>query len=275
MPKNETDNLYIVPVPWIGKSTTLRLRFGAPCVPIQARKLIQSVMPESTSNLPILYSLQHCPYAMRARLGILLAQQSVMLRAVVTKNKPAEMLAVSPKGTVPVLIVDHANCAENQLSNATIIDESVEIMLWALQLNDPQNLLRAEDPGELDAMLELIHRNDKTFKPNLEIYKLAKRFHKASEVADRQRCEAFIAELETTLESGQYFMGDHASLADYALLPFIRQFARVDRKWYLQSPYPRLRDWLNRHLQMPLFTKAMAKYPLWLDSHETFLLGRN
>ena len=232
-------------------------------------------MSQSSSNLPILYSLQHCPYAMRARLCILLAQQSVLIRAVVTKNKPAEMIAISPKGTVPVLIIDHAECADEQLNKATIIDESIEIMLWALKLNDPQNLLRAEDSSKLDAMLELIWRNDKEFKPNLEVYKLAKRFHKESEVTDRQSCEEFVAGLERRLENGHYLMGDQASLADYALLPFVRQFARVDRKWYLQSPYPGLRDWLNRHLQMPLFTKAMAKYPLWLDSHKTFLLGKN
>jgi glutathione S-transferase len=231
--------------------------------------------PDTNANLPILYSLQHCPYAMRARLGILLAQQSVLIRAVVTKNKAAEMLAVSPKGTVPVLITDHAEWPEEEHYKATIIDESVEIMLWALKLNDPQNLLQAEDPNNLDAMLKLIWRNDKEFKPNLEVYKLARRFHKKSELADRKLCEDFVAELEKKLESGHYLMGDDPSLADYALLPFIRQFARVDRKWYLQSPYPRLRDWLNRHLQMPLFTKAMAKYPLWLDSHESFLLGKN
>jgi len=231
-------------------------------------------MSKSSSNLPILYSLQHCPYAMRARLGILLAEQSVLIRAVVTKNKPAEMLAVSPKGTVPVLMIDHAEYGEVQHLKATIIDESIDIMLWALKLNDPQDLLQAEDPGLLDAMLELIRKNDKQFEPDLEVYKLAKRFHKESEVEDRQRCEGFVAELEKKLESSDYLMGDQASLADYALLPFVRQFARVDRKWYLQSPYPRLRDWLNRHLQMPLFTKAMAKYPLWLECHEAFLLGK-
>jgi glutathione S-transferase len=212
---------------------------------------------------------------MRARLGILLAQQSVLIRAVVTKNKPAEMLALSPKGTVPVLVIDHAECDDKQRQNPTIIDESIEIMLWALKLNDPQDLLQAADSSKLAAMLELIGKNDKEFKPNLEVYKLAKRFHKESEVTDRESCEAFVAELERNLENGHYLMGDQASLADYALLPFIRQFARVDRKWYLQSPYSGLRDWLNRHLQMPLFTKAMAKYPLWLDSHESFLLGKN
>lgn len=232
-------------------------------------------MSQSRSNLPILYSLQHCPYAMRARLGILLAQQSVLIRAVVTKNKPAEMLAVYPKGTVPVLVINHPECGEVQHQKTTIIDESIDIMLWALKLNDPQDLLQTEDSSKLDTMLELISRNDKKFKPNLEVYKMAKRFHKESELTDRQSCEVFVAELEKNLEISDFLMGDQAGLVDYALLPFVRQFARVDRKWYLQSPYPRLRDWLNRHLQMPLYTKAMAKYPLWLDSYESFLFGKN
>lgn len=211
---------------------------------------------------------------MRARLGILLAQQSVLIRAVVTKNKPADMLALSAKGTVPVLIINHAEGSDVP-QQATVIDESIDIMLWALQRNDPQDLLWAEDPRDLELMLELIKKNDQQFKPQLEVYKLAKRFHKESEVEDRQSCEVFIAELEQRLDSSDYLMGDRASLADYALLPFVRQFARVDRKWYVQAPYPKCRDWLNRHLQMPLYTKAMAKYPLWLDSHATFLLGQN
>lgn len=211
---------------------------------------------------------------MRARLGILLAQQSVLIRAVVTKNKPADMLALSAKGTVPVLIINHAEGSDVP-QQATVIDESIDIMLWALQRNDPQDLLWAEDPRDLELMLELIKKNDQQFKPQLEVYKLAKRFHKESEVEDRQSCEVFIAELEQRLDSSDYLMGDRASLADYALLPFVRQFARVDRKWYVQAPYPKCRDWLNRHLQMPLYTKAMAKYPLWLDSHAAFLLGQN
>jgi glutathione S-transferase len=209
---------------------------------------------------------------MRARLGVLLAQQSVLIRAVVTKNKPTEMLAVSPKGTVPVLIIEKDGVDDKLI----IIDESLDIMLWALRLSDPLDLLYSEKEGVfLEEMLELIRENDKKFKPNLEIYKLAKRFHKGSEVADREACEVFIAGLEARLEFNDYLMGDRASLVDYALLPFVRQFARVDRKWYLQSPYPKLRNWLDRHLQVPLFTKAMAKYPLWLDSHEAFLLGKN
>ncbi|MBL1260080.1 MAG: glutathione S-transferase [Thiotrichaceae bacterium] len=213
--------------------------------------------------LPVLYSLQHCPYAMRARMGIWLAGQSVMLRAVVTKNKPPEMLAASPKGTVPVLVLD----------DGTVIDESLKIMLWALNKSDPQNLLYGHDSPALSTMLTLITLNDKQFKPCLEKYKFAKRKHEKSEIYYRRQCEVFVTQFESTLSRQTYFMGETPSLADYALLPFIRQFARVDRHWYLQSPYPNLRRWLNGHLQAPLFTKVMAKFPLWLASHEEFLYG--
>jgi len=213
--------------------------------------------------LPTLYSLQHCPYAMRARMAIWLSGQRVMLRAVVTKNKPAEMLAASPKGTVPVLVLD----------DSSVIDESLDIMVWALNESDPRNLLLAHDSDALPSILLLITLNDEQFVPYLEKYKLAKRKHEVSEIYYRRQCEVFITQFEDTLSRQKYFMGDTPSLADYALLPFIRQFARVDRQWYLQSPYPNLRRWLNNHLQTPIFTKVMNKFPLWLDTHESFLFG--
>jgi len=105
---------------------------------------------------PILYSLQNCPYAMRARLAILMSQQSVFIRAIVMTNKPAEMLALSPKGTVPVLVLGTE-------SNTQIIDESLDIMLWALNLSDPDNLLYAEDANALPEMLAIINENDQQF----------------------------------------------------------------------------------------------------------------
>ena len=215
--------------------------------------------------LPILYSLQHCPYAMRARLGLLMARQQVMLRAVTTKNKPAEMLAVSPKGTIPVLL----------LPDATVIDESLDIMLWALQQNDPEDLLHKDQPENFPAMLELIRRNDQDFKPQLEIYKKAKRFRLEIEIEERQKCEVFIAELEQRLKGGEgkgHFIGQSSSLVDYALLPFVRQFSRVNRAWFINAPYPNLRLWLDRHQQSRVYSKAMAKYPLWLDKHEECVL---
>jgi len=232
--------------------------------------------------LPILYSLQHCPYAMRARLGLVMAQQQVMLRAVVTKNKPEEMLAASPKGTIPVLI----------LPDSKVIDESLDIMIWALQQNDPEDLLHKDNTSDLPAMIDLIKRNDQEFKPQLEIYKKAKRFHQKTETEERQKCEIFIAELEqrltikglltenlskevllkTETERG-HFIGLKPGLIDYALLPFVRQFSRVNRPWFVQAQYPNLRAWLNEHLQSRDYSKVMAKYPLWLDEHEECLFG--
>ncbi len=220
---------------------------------------------------PILYSLQHCPYAMRARLGLLLAGQTVRVRAVNLKNKPEEMLAASIKGTVPILVLNESS-RQGEGGDA-ILDESLDIMLWALKKQDPQDLLYASQPSVLVGMLDLIKCNDLTFIDLLEKYKHASRYHDFSQLYYRRQCEVFISQLECRLQDKEYFMGHKASLADYALLPFIRQFARVDRRWYLQAPYPRLRGWLNRHLQQPLFTKAMAKYPMWIDNHEEAWLG--
>jgi len=212
---------------------------------------------------PILYSLQHCPYAMRARMGIFLAKQPVMLRAIVLKNKPDEMLKLSSKGTVPVLVIDQS----------TVIDESLDIMLWALAQSDPDNLLHKEKTNALPEMLSLISRFDNEFKECLEKYKCAKRYHETSITDDRKQCEIFILELEQCLTQHKFIMGETLSLVDYAILPFIRQFARVERQWYLQSPYPYLQRWLKAHLQSRIFSKAMTKFPLWLDSRESFLIG--
>tara|TARA_B110000008_G_C16961196_1_gene560229 strand:+ start:1953 stop:2627 length:675 start_codon:yes stop_codon:yes gene_type:complete len=221
-------------------------------------------------KLPILYSLQHCPYAMRARMGLLMARQQVMLRAITMKNKPEEMLKISPKGTVPVLL----------LPDKTVIDESLDIMVWALQQNDPEDLLHKDNPEDLAEMLELVRRNDKEFKPQLEIYKKSKRFRTGTETEEREKCEVFIAELEQRLSSsGAYtqgngnFIGDKPGLIDYALIPFVRQFSRVNKAWFKQAPYPLLRSWIEQHMQTRLYAKAMEKYPLWLDEYKECIFG--
>ncbi|MFT7681033.1 MAG: glutathione S-transferase [Moritella dasanensis] len=213
--------------------------------------------------LPILYSLQNCPYAMRARLGLLLAQQGVMLRAVVMKNKPAAMLAVSPKATVPVLVFD----------DGTVIDESLDIMIWALHQSDPLDLLHRHEPEAYPAMLALIDIHDTVFTSALSKYKYAVRYHTDDEVELRTQCAVYATMLESHLSQHTYLIGEQVSLADYAILPLIRQFARIDRQWYLQAPFPHLRNWLNKHLQDQRFAKAMAKYPQWLETDEEFLFG--
>ncbi|OUR61069.1 glutathione S-transferase [Colwellia sp. 39_35_sub15_T18] len=208
---------------------------------------------------PVLYSLRNCPYAMRARIAIFYAQQPVILRDVVLTNKPAAMLLASPKGTVPILV----------LADKQIIDESLEVMLWALKASDANDFLQKNDDDSLTEMLKLIALFDTEFKACLEAYKCAKRYHENTLTDCRQACEVYINDLEQRLSQHDYFMSSKASLADIALLPFIRQFARVERQWYLQSPYPKLRQWLNRYLQSPMFTQVMAKRPLWTVHDKT------
>jgi len=205
---------------------------------------------------------------MRARLAILLAEQAVRLRAITMTNKPDHMLSMSLKGTVPVLILDNSNEGGKQ-----VIDESLDIMLWALNRNDPENLLYSQSPEYLKEMLLIIEENDKQFKPTLEQYKRARRYHKDDEEHYRQLCEPFIQQLEARLKQHEFLMGSTPSLLDYALLPFIRQFSRVNRQVYLQGSYTHLQKWLNHHFQSRLFAKAMFKYPLWLDSHQEFILA--
>jgi len=215
------------------------------------------------STLPVLYSLQNCPYAMRARLALLLAQQKVQLRAISLKDKPAEMLLVSPKGTVPVLV----------MSNDEVIEESLDIMLWALKRHDPENLLYAHDEHKLTEMLEIIKASDTEFKPTLEKYKRAKRYHGNDLEACRLACEPFIQALEKRLTQHAFLMGARPSLLDIALLPFIRQFSRVNKAEFSHDRYANLHRWLRHYLQSRLFAKAMFKYPLWLDHHEQCILG--
>ena len=203
-------------------------------------------------------------------MGLLMARQQVMLRAITMKKKPEEMLKISPKGTVPVLL----------LPDKTVIDESWDIMVWALQQNDPEDLLHKDNPEDLAEMLELVRRNDKEFKPQLEIYKKSKRFRTGTETEEREKCEVFIAELEQRLSSsGAYtqgngnFIGDKPGLIDYALIPFVRQFSRVNKAWFKQAPYPLLRSWIEQHMQTRLYAKAMEKYPLWLDEYKECIFG--
>lgn len=229
-------------------------------------------------TLPILYSLRNCPYAMRARIAIFKSQQTILLRDLVLSNKPDEMLVASPKATVPVLV----------LVNGSVIDESLEVMLWALNETDPNDLLHQqfdkasndnnfdinnEPKNTLTEILSLINEFDHGFKTCLEQYKCAKRYRENNVVERRVACQQYIEKLEQRLTKHAFLMSNQESLADIALLPFIRQFARVERQWYLQTPYPKLRQWLNNYLQSKMFSKVMAKQPLWLDNHEDVLFG--
>jgi glutathione S-transferase len=204
-------------------------------------------------SLPVLYSFRRCPYAMRARLALAAGGEHCELREVVLKDKPAEMLVASPKGTVPVLV----------LPDGAVLEQSLDIMLWVLRRNDP---LRWLDPaaGALDDMLALVAACDNGFKPQLDRYKYPGRFVDASADA-RELGAQFLLQLEARLAggSGQQLFGARAALADAAVMPFVRQFAMVDPAWFDNQPWPLLRAWLAGWTASPLFERAMRKYAPW------------
>ncbi|MGM8899292.1 MULTISPECIES: glutathione S-transferase [unclassified Psychrobacter] len=208
-----------------------------------------------TSSLHRLYSFRRCPYAMRARLGILFAELQVELREIILKNKPPQMLAISPKGTVPVL----------QLIDGEVIEESREIMIWALKQDDQQGLLDTEVIHQANA---LIDKNDNEFKHWLDRYKYADRHPEMTQEAYRQRGEAFLHVLEELLTKHTYLLGESITIADIGIMPFVRQFAHVDREVFYSLPYPNLQRWLQHWLAHPVFIQAMTKYQLWQEGDE-------
>jgi glutathione S-transferase len=199
------------------------------------------------NHLPILYSFRRCPYAIRSRLAIGYAGVSVEIREVQLKQKPEQMLAISPKGTVPIL----------QLPDGKVIDESLDIMHWALAQNDPDNWLITGEDGE-----RLIQWNDGEFKYYLDRYKYADRYPEHPESYYRNQAEVFLMALERKLSHNHYLSGSHFSLVDAAIFPFIRQFAAVDNHWFQSSEYRNLNTWLNELLVSDLFVLVMAKSPV-------------
>jgi glutathione S-transferase len=202
--------------------------------------------------LPLLYSFRRCPYAMRARLALRYAGVAHTVYEVSLRDKPAAMLALSPKGTVPVL----------QLPDGRVIDQSISIMRWALAQHDPQGWL-TQAPA--DAMQALIDTNDGPFKHLLDAYKYPERHPQRAQAEWRDEAAALLLKpLEAGLQAQgahatPYLLGAHTCLADMALLPFVRQFAQVDAAWWRTAPLPALQAWLSRLLATDLFVAVMAK----------------
>lgn len=213
-------------------------------------------------SLPRLYSFRRCPYAIRARLGLLFAELKVELREVVLKNKPAQMLAISPKGTVPVL-----QLADAESSERLVIEESREIVEWALRQNDLQGLLSTD----LVAANTLINQNDNEFKHWLDRYKYADRHPGSTQTEYRQQGEVFLRVLEPLLANNTYLLGDNISIADIAIMPFVRQFAHVDQEVFYRLPYPNLQQWLRGWLEHPVFQQVMIKVQPWQEGDEVVL----
>lgn len=194
--------------------------------------------------LPVFYSFRRCPYAMRARLALVASGVSVSLREIRLRDKPDAFLQASPSGTVPCLVTKDLT-----------IDESLDIMVWALRQNDPEGWLSMPEEG-----WQLIARCDGPFKHALDRTKYATRYPEADRETERAKASGFLLELDERLQ-GHLF--GRPTLADYAILPFVRQFAFTDKDWFDEQGWPSLQLWLDGFLQSGIFNEIMPKYPVW------------
>ena len=195
---------------------------------------------------PVLYSFRRCPYAMRARLAIYSAGLETELREILLRDKAPEFLEASPKGTVPVVT-----------AGALVLEESLDIMEWALDQNDPEGWLDVPQ-----SMRDLIAECDGPFKAALDRYKYPNRYD-SDPLAERQKGADFLAKLNTLLKGSDCLYGPKPTLPDMAILPFIRQFANTDRAWFDAQDWPRLHSWLAAFLASDRFVAIMDKYPMW------------
>ena len=213
---------------------------------------------KSKNNLPILYSFRRCPYAMRARMAIHASGQKCELREVLLRDKPPSMIEYSLKGTVPVLILQDGN----------VIDESLDVIDWALNLNDPDNWQRSKDNEKTK---ELIKINDGEFKHHLDRYKYSKRYDNEDPEFHRKKCLKFIESVNNELNNSKYIFDDNISYADIVLLPFIRQFRIADIEWFDSLPYDNLKKWLSSFLDSSLLNSIMKKYDLWKEGDKSIV----
>jgi glutathione S-transferase len=197
------------------------------------------------SSVPLLYSFRRCPYAIRARLALLSSNTACIIREVKLSEKPAEMLAASPKATVPVLV----------LPDSSVIEQSLDIMRWSLTRYDPAGWLDHEDN-------HLIEANDGPFKHHLDRAKYPDR-HGSDANTHRAACLSMLRPLEDRLANTPYLCGEAMSLTDAAILPFIRQFASIDRGWFDAQPLPHIRRWLDGLVASHLFDAAMMRLRPW------------
>lgn len=202
--------------------------------------------------LPVLYTFRRCPYAIRARLALRSAGIAVEAREIALRDKPVALREISPKATVPVL----------QLPDGRVLEQSLDIMRWALEHHDPDGWLAA---APWDAQLCWIERNDGEFKRLLDCYKYPERHPDVAPAATRDAAVAvLLAPLESALSARPFICGARRGVVDMALLPFVRQFAAVDPAWWNDAaPLPALRAWLAARLAEPLFDAVMAKLPVW------------
>lgn len=208
-------------------------------------------MPDSDAR-PILYSFRRCPYAIRARLALAACGPQVELREVFLRDKAPEFLATSPSATVPCM----------RLPDGTVIDESLDIMIWATARHDPEGL-RRPDTGSYEEILALVERCEDDFKPHLDRYKYASRYEDVDGTTERARASIYLRELEALLQGRAFLFGPRRSFADIGIAPFVRQFAHVDLDWFTAQDWPNLIRWLEAFKASEAFKSVMTKYPKW------------
>jgi glutathione S-transferase len=206
----------------------------------------------SDTALPVLYSFRRCPYAMRARLALLVSGVAYETREVSLKHKPAHLLQLSPKGTVPVLWQPTLALGQQ------VLDESLAIMLWALRQHDPQQWL-TPDASRMQQSLDTIERNDRFFKTHLDRYKYPQRFGLAQGLDDRDLACNFLCAINHSLDVQGFLNGPRWGLADAAIAPFVRQFSKVDPVWFQSQNWPALQAWLATFEASESFLKIMQK----------------
>ncbi|UWP98233.1 glutathione S-transferase [Aliiroseovarius crassostreae] len=204
---------------------------------------------------PVLYSFRRCPYAIRARLAIASAGTQVELREILLREKPPAFLAKSPSATVPCLVTEDG-----------VIDESLDIMKWALDQSDPEGLLQMPQEGHA-----LIARFDGPFKKALDHTKYAVRHPDRDPEAERTRAMEIIGELTESLEKNTWLFGATPSLADFAILPFLRQFAMIDKPRFDREADASTREWLDSFINSQRLLNVMTKYTLWKEGDPVLL----
>ena len=201
---------------------------------------------------PILYTFRRCPYAMRARLAIRASEVMVEIREVKLKNKPQELLNISPKATVPVLYI----------SSKKIIEESLDIMKWALEINDPFKLLEPEKLNRIEVH-NTLNKLDNDFKQNLDRYKYSSRFDQPNPELYRDKNLKLLNEFNNLLRHNKGIYSSNLSLLDYAIFPFIRQFRNVNSVWFDSLELNFLKSWLYELIDSDQFSSIMKKNLIW------------
>ncbi len=201
---------------------------------------------------PLLYTYRRCPYAMRARMALIEAGIEFDAYEIVLRNKPAAMLAASPKGTVPVMV----------LPSGEVLEESLDIMRWSFMQVSQQGDKHGWNEAQTPRNLALVALNDGEFKKQLDTYKYPERFAPGESVRQRDLAIGnFFLQLEQSLSAEKYLGGSQASAADLAIFPFVRQFRAVNEKWFDAQALPATQAWLQAWLDSTLFERCMKKLP--------------